>query len=119
MWHLWIDPDYPANPYVNSVTILNGKDNVWNEDFHVEHHFNIKTVHWNDASDHFEQKKDEFARYQGTIFQNCEQGEILFWILSDNWDELANHFVDLNNKMTVEEKKQLLLRRASVTFGYY
>ena len=111
MWHCFVDENDPYNPYVSSVTILKGQDNIWNEDFHVVHH-DALSVHWSLAPKHFEEHRDMYAKYHATIFEDTEEGALLFWMLSGNWDELAKHFVDLNGKMTVEEKKQLLLARA-------
>eukprot|EP00010_Vexillifera_abyssalis_P004494 CAMPEP_0201556106 /NCGR_PEP_ID=MMETSP0173_2-20130828/53160_1 /ASSEMBLY_ACC=CAM_ASM_000268 /TAXON_ID=218659 /ORGANISM="Vexillifera sp., Strain DIVA3 564/2" /LENGTH=473 /DNA_ID=CAMNT_0047968191 /DNA_START=242 /DNA_END=1659 /DNA_ORIENTATION=+ len=114
MWHCWVDPKDPYNPYVSSVTIINGHDNIWNEDYHVVHH-DALSVHWSLAPAHFEAHKDRYAKYNATVFEDCEEGLMLYWMLSGNWDELANHFVDLNGKMTFEQKKALLLERAAYT----
>lgn len=42
---------------------------------------------------------------------------MLHWLLSEQWDKLAEHFVDLENKMTHEEKKALLLERLRATIS--
>ena len=31
LWHSFVDPDDDSNQYINSITILRGKDNIWNE----------------------------------------------------------------------------------------
>jgi hypothetical protein len=53
LWHAWVDPEDITNQFVNSVTILKGKDNIWNEDFHVVHHTSPST-HWTNYPKHFE-----------------------------------------------------------------
>jgi hypothetical protein len=138
-------PD-PSNAYVNSVTILNGKDNIWNEDYHVVHH--TSPCHWTEYPDRYEKHKADYIKSKATIFkvgegeggllasrggcgapgcfcgngwvpprQECEEGELLYWLLSHQWDELANHFVDLEDKLTHEEKKALLLERLRATIS--
>eukprot|EP01095_Lingulamoeba_sp_RSL-Kostka_P011735 TRINITY_DN454_c2_g1_i1.p1 TRINITY_DN454_c2_g1~~TRINITY_DN454_c2_g1_i1.p1 ORF type:complete len:443 (-),score=122.29 TRINITY_DN454_c2_g1_i1:149-1477(-) len=112
VWHLWVEAEDPDNEHINSVTIIRGKDNIWNEDYHVIHH-DAPQVHWTDAPQYFEDHKEDYAKCNATIFADCEEGQLLFWCLAGKWDELAEHFVDLNDKMTHEEKKELLIRRAS------
>ena len=112
LWHCWVDPSDPYNPYVTSVTILKGHDNIWNEDYHVIHHDNLG-LHWSEAPKNFEENKAEYAKYKATIFEDTEEGALLFWMLSGNWKMLAKHFVDLDGKLTLEEKEALLLERAS------
>lgn len=112
LWHCWVDPADPYNPYVTSVTILKGHDNIWNEDYHVIHH-DVPNLHWSEAPKHYEENKHIYAQNKATIFEDTEEGAMLFWMLSGNWDQLAAHFVDLDGKMTLAEKRALLLQRAS------
>ena len=116
MWHLWIDPKDPTNPYINSVTIVKGHDNVWGEDYHAIHHHAVH-VHWKDADDHYDDHESEYGENQATIFTDCEEGVLLYWVFSGQWDEIASHFVDMSGKMTHDEKKELLINRAKCTFG--
>lgn len=51
------------------------------------------------------------------LLQDCEEGLLLGWMLTKNWDEMAKHFVDLNGKMTHEEKKELILSRLRPTLS--
>jgi len=110
LWHAFIQPDDPENQYINSVTILNGKDNVFNEDYHVVHH-HAPHVHWSEMPKYYEETKDKYAACKATIFTDTEEGELLYWLFTGKWDEMAAHFVDLNGKMTHEEKKELILLR--------
>jgi fatty acid desaturase len=116
LWHAFVEESDPGNQYVNSVTILNGLDNVWNEDYHVVHHHSPST-HWTDMPQHFEEHKHLYAACTATIFRDTEQGMLLKWLFEQNWDQMASHFVDLNNKLTHEEKKALIIRRLSVVVG--
>jgi len=114
MWHCFVEPTDPDNQYINSVTILNGRDNIYNEDFHVAHHTE-PTLHWSDYEGHYYTNIHYFKKYQATIFQDTEEGEMLYWMLAGKWDIMAEHFVDLNDKLTTEEKKQLILMRLRYT----
>eukprot|EP00050_Salpingoeca_kvevrii_P006064 m.287215 g.287215 ORF g.287215 m.287215 type:complete len:443 (-) comp11730_c0_seq1:335-1663(-) len=116
MWHAWVDPDDPTNQYINSVTILDGRDNIWNEDYHVVHHHSPIT-HWTEMPAHFESHKHLYQKYQATIFRDTEEGEMLYWMFAKKWDTMAEHFVDLSGKMTHQEKKDLIVRRLGVRVG--
>lgn len=116
MWHAFVEETDPENQYVNSVTILNGHDNVWNEDYHVVHH-HAPNTHWTDAPAHFEKHRADYAACNATIFQDTEEGKLLQCLFEKDWDTLAKHFVDLNGKMTHEEKKALIVKRLSYVVG--
>jgi fatty acid desaturase len=110
LWHALCDPRDLNNPYVTSVTIIRGQDNIWNEDFHVVHHTK-PSAHWTDYPKHYEDDIDEYRKYKATVFRDCEEGMLLYWLLGQRWDDMADHFVDLDGKMTHEEKKALCLER--------
>ncbi len=110
MWHCFVDPDDPTNDYINSLTILDGHDNIWGEDYHVVHH-KYPNLHWSEYEDNYKQNVDKYKKNKATIFRDTEEGMILFWILTQQWDKLASHFVDLEDKMTDQEKKDILLKR--------
>lgn len=115
LWHLFLDPENVKNEYVSSMTILNGTDNIWGEDFHVIHH-ESPTVHWSDTGQHFEKTKEKYAQNNATIFEKTEEGVLLGMLFSGDWDQMAKHYVDLNGKLSHEEKKELLLKRASFIY---
>ncbi|KAI8905424.1 fatty acid desaturase family protein [Gorgonomyces haynaldii] len=115
MWHCFADPKDPLNPYVSSVTILEGKDNIWGEDYHVIHH-TLPKLHFSEGASYFGSHLDEYKKNKATIFKKTEEGEILYLLLSKNWDKLADLFVDLSGQMTHEQKKDLLLTRLRYTF---
>mmetsp|Transcript_81207 Transcript_81207/g.143199 ORF Transcript_81207/g.143199 Transcript_81207/m.143199 type:complete len:435 (-) Transcript_81207:115-1419(-) len=116
LWHAFVEESDPGNQYVNSVTILEGHDNIFNEDYHVVHHHSPST-HWTDAPAHFEQHKEKYAAVNATIFRDTEEGMLLQMLFENDWDKMAHHFVDLNGKLSHAEKKELLVRRLSYVVG--
>mmetsp|Transcript_48729 Transcript_48729/g.139364 ORF Transcript_48729/g.139364 Transcript_48729/m.139364 type:complete len:522 (+) Transcript_48729:52-1617(+) len=116
LWHAFVEESDPGNQYVNSVTVLDGHDNVWNEDFHVVHH-HAPNCHWTDAKAHYEAHKSEYAASMATIFQDTEEGLLITMLFQKDYDGMARHFVDLNGKLSHEEKKALLIRRLKVIVG--
>jgi len=113
LWHSFLDGDNLDCEYVNSVTIIEGLDNIYNEDFHVVHHLpgSDQNIHWTEYPGHYERNIDDYKKYQATVFRDCEEGMMLYWIFSKKFDILAEHYVDLNGKMNHEEKKAHVLKR--------
>ncbi len=109
-WHAWTDPDEPKNIYKNSITVLEGHYNVYNEDFHVEHHKRPQT-HWEEYPVNYQKHIKEYAANRAIIFSDTQAFEIFFWILFGAYDKMADHFVDLNGDMDTETKIALLKKR--------
>ena len=114
--HAFVDPKDPTNQYVNSVTILDGMDNIWNEDYHVVHHHSPLT-HWSDVPDYFEKDKANYMKYNATIFEGLDEGRLIHFLFAGDWDSMAKHFVDLNGKMTHQDKVELIKTRLSSVIG--
>ena len=97
-WHTFVDPDDVSNEYVKSITILDGQYNVFNEDYHVEHHLR-PGVHWTTVYDSYVKRNEEYKKNSATIFKDTMEFELFFCILLNDIDFLAEHFVDLSGKM--------------------
>jgi Fatty acid desaturase len=111
-WHAWTDPREPKNIYKNSITVLNGQYNVYNEDYHVEHHKRPQT-HWEEYPVNYKKHLKEYAENRAIIFDDTQAFEIFFWLLFGAYDKMADHMVDLNNDMSKEDKIALLKERLS------
>eukprot|EP00040_Diaphanoeca_grandis_P027618 m.157462 g.157462 ORF g.157462 m.157462 type:complete len:511 (-) comp31057_c0_seq1:184-1716(-) len=110
IWHTFIDPDDIGNEYIKSITIINGHYAVMNEDYHVEHHLR-PGVHWSTVQNEFLKRKDEYRKNKASLFTETQEFELFTFVLFGLHDELAKRFVDLEGKMTHEEKKTEILRR--------
>ena len=109
-WHAWTDPNDLKNIYKNSITVLEGQYNVYNEDFHVEHHKRPQT-HWEEYPVNYQKHLNEYAANRAIVFQDTQAFEIFFWLLFGSYDKMADHMVDLNNDMSQEDKIKLLKHR--------
>jgi len=116
LWHAFVEESDTGNQYVNSVTILSGHDNIWNEDFHVVHHHSPGT-HWTEVPQYFEEDRKHYEACTATIFRDTEQGMLLKWLFEQNWDKMAEHFVDLNGQLNHAQKKALIIKRLSAKIG--
>lgn len=109
-WHAWTDPTEPKNIYKNSITILKGQYNVYNEDYHVEHHKRPQT-HWREYPVNYQKHIEEYKKNRAIVFQDTQAFEVFFLILFSDFDKMADRFVDLNEDMTREDIIALLKYR--------
>jgi len=115
LWHSFSEADDPTNQYINSITILRGGNNVWNEDYHVVHHHE-PGVHWSDMPKSFEIHLDKYVECRATVFADCEQGKLIAWMFGSDWDTLADHFVDLqyvfsNGELNKDSNKRMTVQQ--------
>lgn len=109
-WHAWTDPSEPKNIYKNSITVLDGQYNVFNEDYHVEHHKRPQT-HWTEYPINYAKHIEEYKKNRAIIFRDTQAFEVFFLILFSDYEKMADKFVDLNEDMSREEVIALLKYR--------
>jgi fatty acid desaturase len=109
-WHAWTDPTEPKNIYKNSITLLEGQYNVYNEDFHVEHHKRPQT-HWREYPVNYAKHIEEYKANRAVIFKDTQAFEVFFLILFSDFEKMADKFVDLNGDMSREDIIALLKHR--------
>lgn len=109
-WHAWTDPSEPKNIYKNSITVLDGQYNVYNEDFHVEHHKRPQT-HWREYPVNYQKHIEEYKQNRAIIFQDTQAFELFFFILFNDFEKMADKFVDLNGDMSRDDIIALLKHR--------
>jgi fatty acid desaturase len=109
-WHAWTDSSEPKNIYKNSITILEGQYNVYNEDYHVEHHKRPQT-HWREYPVNYDKHKEEYKSNRAVVFHDTQAFEVFFLILFSDFEKMADKFVDLNEDMSREDIIALLKHR--------
>jgi fatty acid desaturase len=93
--HAFVDAADPANPYRNSITLINARHNrrCFNDGYHAVHHLR-PTTHWTEMPLDFEKDPARYAREGAVVFTGL-QGFQHVWILLmlRRYDRLAEHFV--------------------------
>ena len=110
IWHTFCDPADPDNPYINSVTILNGHYNVYNEDFHVTHHHHPQ-MHWTKMANDYYIHEEKYKANMASVFTDTQEFEMFVWLMMGRFDLMAEHYVDLTGTLTQEDKIALLKYR--------
>jgi len=114
-WHCFLDPGNPTNEFVQSITILDGRVNVLNEDAHVVHH-QYPGGHWVDHPAYLDKHWGDYAEHSASVFRGTHAFEIFGMSVARNYDELANKFVDLRGDrdgkpLSHEQRVELMKRR--------
>ncbi|MCW3127726.1 MAG: symbB [Bacteroidetes bacterium] len=110
IWHTFCDPVDQDNAFVNSVTILDGHYNVFNEDFHVTHHHHPQ-MHWTKMADDYYKNVEKYKANMASTFRDTQEFEMFVWLMMGRFDLLASHYVDLTGKLSQEEIIALLKYR--------
>ena len=112
-FHGFIEFDKDGNniPCVNSTCIIEGDDDSFGEDDHMAHHYN-SNVYYKDLPAHQQTKINEFIEHKASVFRRLSIVELSIFILFGLWDKLAEHYCDFSGKMTTDEIKDMLKRRA-------
>jgi len=96
-WHAFLDPANPENEFVQSITILDGRVNVLNEDAHVVHH-QYPGGHWTDHPMYMKKHWDQYAEHCASVFRGTHAFEIFGMSVARNYDDLARKWVDLRGE---------------------
>jgi len=110
VWHAFAEADQPDNEYIESCTILDGWYNVYNMDYHLVHHEN-PTIQYTEIPNVYIRDLDHYRENRATIVRGTHEFELLFWIILQRYDLIADHWVDLDNDLCPDDKITMIKRR--------
>lgn len=111
--HAFIDPKNPDNPYTNTVNILGHYNKTsFNVGFHIGHHLKPQ-LHFSLLEKDFEDNIKKYAEEDAIVFTDIHFPHLWFYLMRQNYSELANKFVQLPHrpKRSKAEIIQLLRSR--------
>jgi hypothetical protein len=62
----------------------------------------------------FEQNLQKYVDCRATVFGDCEQGMLIAWIFGAKWDDLADHYIDLQYVFSTGGKNCAVDKRLTV-----
>ena len=110
MWHGFIDPADPTNPYSNSLTILNATQDVWNEAYHVSHH-DRPQARWVDMPAHYTDRQADYVRHRSLVFRDTQVMELFGLVMLGKLDQLADRAFVAGQELSRDEVVAELKRR--------
>jgi fatty acid desaturase len=109
--HSFVCREDPGNEYKNSISCINNIYNqrCWNDGYHISHHVK-PSLHWTEHPNHLKDNKDEYARNKALVFDELNFGSIWYYLMSKNYEKLADHVVNINNMFESKDEVIELLK---------
>ena len=103
--HAFIAADDPGNAYKNSTTCINTKYNIkcWNDGYHISHHLE-SNMHWTEHPDYFKKTLNEYIINDAVVFDGIHFLHVFVYLITDRYDLLAKHFVNLGDRFKSDEE---------------
>jgi hypothetical protein len=97
-FHAMVDYDEEGNPIecVFSTELTDGNDDYFGEDSHLSHHV-AGNVYYRDIPQQ-RNKQNDWGKYHACVFRGLSVAEAAGYMLFKQWDILADHFVQYNDK---------------------
>ncbi|KAJ3253789.1 hypothetical protein HK103_005276 [Boothiomyces macroporosus] len=111
--HAFLAQDDATNDHKTALTVVESVYNAtaFNDGYHTSHHLN-SIRHWQDHPEHFFQNIEKYKSEKVVIFRDCDYWLIWCHLMVKDYKWLANHYVDLTGKMTMDDKITFLRNRA-------
>lgn len=109
--HSFVDAEDPENFYKNSVTCINTKYNIkcWNDGYHISHHIS-PSLHWTLHPNHLQTNFHEYASNKALIFEGIHFLHIWWYLMTNNYQQLSMHVVNLNGMFTDRDEAIALMK---------
>ena len=103
--HSFVDAKDPENFYKNSVTCINTPYNhkCWNDGYHISHHIK-PNLHWTLHPAHLQENTTAYANNKALIFHGIHFLHIWWYLMTKNYDRLAENIVNIDNTFSSKEE---------------
>lgn len=115
--HAFIDPVNPENMYTSSINCINTVYNhkCWNDGYHVVHHLR-PGAHYTEHPAIFMSQKEEMSKNKTLIFDGIHYLHIFIYLMTKQYDKLANNVVNINNTFSSREEVIALMKLRTKKF---
>jgi fatty acid desaturase len=116
--HSFVDHEDPDNAFKNSINCINTKYNTtcWNDGYHIIHHLR-PGMHYTDMPEEFLNRTDELAANRSLVFDGVHYLHIFFWLMTRQYDKLADNVVNLHNTFRSREEVISLMKERTMKFS--
>ena len=97
--HAFINAADPANPFVNSITVINCRYNrrCFNDGYHIGHHRKANR-HWTEMPVEFEADRALYVKNGAIVFEGIDFIMVWLFLMLKRYDWLAKHYVRLDGQ---------------------
>ena len=115
--HAFVDPVEPDNDLASTVICVNTKYNhkCWNDGYHAVHHLRPGS-HYTEAPQIFQQLRPEIVKNKTFVFANIHYLHIFLWLMTKNYDKLADNLVNIDGAFSGKEEAIELLKARTKQF---
>jgi len=112
-YHGFVDFDEEGRtvPCVSATAIVDGEDDYFGEDDHMAHHYHTN-VYFADLPDHQKTQVELWKRHHASVFHKISVVELSLFILTKQWDTLAEYYVDFTGELSKADVAKMLALRA-------
>lgn len=109
--HAFVDTDKPGDELASTVICMNTVYNhkCWNDGYHAFHHLK-PAAHYTEYPLMFEKYKDQLAEKKTFVFSGIHYLHIFKWLMTKNYDKLADHLVNIDHTFRDKDEMVSLLK---------
>jgi len=102
--HAFVDQQHPDNDYMSSITCIDTPYNwlCFNDGYHTSHHLHPRR-HWTEHPGHLVEREKDYHKNTAIVFKGLDYLQIWFYLMTQNYSKLAQHYVCLNGEMKSEK----------------
>lgn len=95
----------------NTINCINTKYNqtCWNDGYHAIHHVR-PAMHYTEIPGEFLKIKDKLAEEKVLIFDGVHYLHLFIWLMTKNYDKMADNLVNVNNMFASKEEAIALMK---------
>jgi fatty acid desaturase len=109
--HSFIDKNDPEGHFSSVYNCINNvyNQNCWNDGYHSVHHLK-PAIHYTEMPGEFLKHKDKYKKHKTFIFDGIHYLHIFIYLMTKNYDKLAENLVNIDNTFQSQDEAVALLK---------
>ena len=109
--HSFIDKNDPEGHFSSVYNCINNvyNQNCWNDGYHSVHHLK-PAIHYTEMPGEFLKHTDKYKKHKTFIFDGIHYLHIFIYLMTKNYDKLAENLVNIDNTFQSKDEAVALLK---------